>query len=162
MFEKMAQLSGITHGHVRSTMACWLYAMIVGELLEGKEAQESYEAPLNVFKHWSKGSIEGVHFDRITAGNIGELDEYEIMSSGYVIHSLEAALWCLLRHDNYADTVLEAVNLGDDTDTTAAIAGGLAGILYGRQGIPQKWIDTLARKDMVENVIQRFVEVCII
>jgi ADP-ribosyl-[dinitrogen reductase] hydrolase len=159
--EKVSQLSGMTHGHLRSTTACWLYAMIAGELLQGKEAQVAYEAPLAIFKRWVN-SKERVHFERITAGNIGELDEYEIMSSGYVIHSLEAALWCLLRHDNYADTVLEAVNLGDDTDTTAAIAGGLAGILYGRQGIPQKWIDTLARKDMVENVIQRFVEVCII
>lgn len=67
------------------------------------------------------------------------MDESEIQSSGYVIHSLEASLWCLLTTDNYHDAVLKAVNLGSDTDTTAAITGGLAVLVYGEDAIPQEW-----------------------
>ena len=68
---------------------------------------------------------------------------------------MEAALWCLLTPDSYADCVLKAVNLGDDTDTIAAIAGSLAGALYGIAAIPQEWLNTLLRKDYIETMCQR-------
>ncbi len=64
------------------------------------------------------------------------VDESEIKSSGYVVDSLEAAIWCLVTTDSFAECVLKAVNLGDDTDTVAAIAGGLAGLYYGYNAIP--------------------------
>ena len=78
---------------------------------------------------------------------LAALKEKEISSSGYVLHSLEASFWCVLNSTGYAETVLKAVNLGGDTDTTAAIAGGLAGLLYGFENIPEEWINVLARKD---------------
>jgi ADP-ribosyl-[dinitrogen reductase] hydrolase len=68
----------------------------------------------------------------------------QVGSSGYVAHSLEAALWCVGRTDTFRDAVLLAANLGDDADTTAAITGQLAGALYGASGIPQDWRDKLA------------------
>lgn len=73
-----------------------------------------------------------------------------------MVDTLEVALWCLLNNDNYADCVLKAVNLSDDTDTTAAVAGGLAGLLYGVDGIPGEWINALARKDWIFKLCDKF------
>ena len=70
--------------------------------------------------------------------------------SGYVIDTLVAALWCLLTTENYRECVLRAVNLGEDTDTVAAVAGGLAGIAWGLQAIPESWADCLARKAWID------------
>ena len=73
------------------------------------------------------------------------VSEDEIRASGYVIDSLEAAVWCLINTDSYRECMLKAVNLGDDTDTVAAIAGGLAGLFYGYDGIPKEWVEVLQR-----------------
>ena len=83
------------------------------------------------------------------------LTERHIKSSGYVVHTLEAALWCLLHHDTYAATVLAAVNLGDDADTTGAVAGGLAGLAYGEAAIPAEWLAVLARRAAIEELAAR-------
>jgi ADP-ribosylglycohydrolase len=84
------------------------------------------------------------------------LPENQIKSTGYVIDTLEASIWCLLTTDNYKDAVLKAVNLGDDTDTTGAVTGGLAGLYYGWYDIPDKWIESIARKNDIENLAHRF------
>ena len=89
-------------------------------------------------------------FDRLLNKNIYEFPEHEIKSSGYVLHSLEASCWCILRTETYEEAVLKAVNLGGDTDTTAAVTGGLAGLLYGYDAIPKNWIKHLARKQDIE------------
>lgn len=77
------------------------------------------------------------------------------MSDGYVVHTLEAAIWCLLTTDSYEECVLKAVNLGDDTDTTAAVAGGLAGALYGYDAIPEEWRNSLLRRDYIEELCEK-------
>ena len=79
--------------------------------------------------------------------------EDEIKSTGYVVDTLEASIWCILHTDNYKDCVLKAVNLGGDTDTIAAVAGGLAGIIYGYEDIPIKWINNLQRKDIIDSCL---------
>ena len=84
--------------------------------------------------------------------------EYDIKSGGYVVETLEAAIWCLLNTSNYADCVLKAVNLGDDADTTAAVVGGLAGIHYGFAAIPEKWISSLQKKEYVLDLYERFAD----
>lgn len=76
-----------------------------------------------------------------------------VKSDGYCEHTLEAALWCFLNTSSYADCVLAAVNLGDDTDTTAAVAGALAGVYYGFEAIPPKWIGQLRGKAVIEQCI---------
>jgi len=83
------------------------------------------------------------------------LPEDEIQSSGYVIHTLEASIWCLLTTSNYKDAVLKAVNLGSDTDTTAAVTGGLAGLLYCYDTIPAEWVKVLERRDDIEDLALR-------
>lgn len=82
----------------------------------------------------------------------------EIRGSGYVLHSLEASIWCLLNSDSYRECVLKAVNLGEDTDTTAAITGGLAGALYGYDNIPGKWRQTLIKREEIESDCDRMSE----
>ncbi len=80
----------------------------------------------------------------------------EIRSSGYVVDTLEAAIWCLLSTDDYRSAVLEAVNLGSDTDTTAAVAGGLAGLAYGMDAIPEEWLAALKKRDEIEKLCRDF------
>ncbi|MDY6901321.1 MAG: ADP-ribosylglycohydrolase family protein, partial [Cyanobacteriota bacterium] len=96
------------------------------------------------------------HFDKVFSGQISKLSIDEIQSGGYVIHTLEASLWCLLNSSSYSEAVLKAVNLGGDTDTTAAVTGGLAGIYYGIENIPQEWIERIARKQDIIDLAARF------
>ena len=77
-------------------------------------------------------------FERVLVGDISMVPEKEIYSSGYVVHSLEASLWSVLTTESYKEAVLRAVNLGEDTDTTGTITGGLAGLIYGFESIPPK------------------------
>jgi hypothetical protein len=86
-------------------------------------------------------------FHRIAEADIRSLPEGEIRSGGFVVNTLEAALWCFLTTDTYKDAVLKAVNLGDDTDTTAAVTGALAGLACGMDAIPSEWRETLALSD---------------
>ena len=87
---------------------------------------------------------------------IAELPESEIKSTGYIVDTLEAAVWCFINTDSYKDCVLKAVNLGGDTDTIASVAGGLAGIYYGRDSIPQEWRDAVIKKDEIAEIIASF------
>ena len=95
------------------------------------------------------------YFDRLLLGNIADLSEDDIFSDGYVLHTLEASIWCLMTTDNFKDAVLKAVNLGEDTDTTGAVTGGLAGLYYGFESIPQEWIKQLARFEDIEDLAQQ-------
>lgn len=98
--------------------------------------------------------LDGKSFDEATS----HLDDKpwegrcrdEVPSSGYVIHSLEAALWCMSSTDNFRDAVLLAANLGDDADTVAAITGQFAGATYGATGIPANWLAKLAWRERIE------------
>ena len=101
------------------------------------------------------GARELKLFGTILAEDIAKQDETAISSDGYVLHTLEAALWCLLNTNNYSDAVLKAINLGGDTDTTGCVTGGLAGLLYGYENIPQVWINEIARKNDIEDLCER-------
>ena len=92
----------------------------------------------------------GIGFDQFTIPK-----NVRVQSSGYVIHTLEASIWCLLTTDNYKEAVLKAVNLGQDTDTTGAVTGGLAGLLYGIDGIPANWVMQLARWKDIDDLAKR-------
>ena len=78
----------------------------------------------------------------------------DIKSDGYVVNTLEAALWCFLTTEDYCSCVLKAVNLGSDTDTTAAVAGGMAGLYYGKRSIPTEWIEALRNKDVIDELCE--------
>ncbi|MGI4832164.1 MAG: ADP-ribosylglycohydrolase family protein [Janthinobacterium lividum] len=151
----------VTHGHPRSTLGCFLYLLVARGLLQGLGPAGAYEQMQTLINEWLRSQAKGAVFyewpkyERVLSGSLPTLAESEISSSGYVVHTLEAALWCLLRHDTYAATVLAAVNLGDDTDTTGAVAGGLAGLAYGETAIPAEWRARLARRADVEALAGR-------
>lgn len=144
------EVAALTHNHVISISACSIYIEIAELLLEGKD--RSYIVDLLT-------GVEGIvmpEFNRLS--NIHILQRAEIKSSGYVVDTLEAALWCFSNTDSYTDCVLTAVNLGDDTDTVAAVAGGLAGIYYGcggENGIPDKWIAQIPRHDWIKDLCEK-------
>lgn len=158
-FNRTKQVSSITHGHIRSVMACFYYLEFARQIIEGRGKFEIYENLQKMlpsfFAEMGIEPSEIVHFDRILKANITDLPLSEIRSGGYVIETFEACIWCLLTTDNYKDAVLKAVNLGHDTDTTAAVTGGLAGLLYGFNGIPKAWVDKLARKGDIQDLVQR-------
>ena len=155
-FERTRRVSSITHGHIRAVMACFYYLEFAKQLIEGKSKFEIYNnLQLSIPTFFEKMGISGseiAHFDRLLKANIADLPLSEIRSGGYVIETIEASIWCLLTTDNYKDAVLKAVNLGHDTDTTAAVTGGLAGLLYGFDAIPKEWIEKLARMEEIEQL----------
>lgn len=161
----MDEASRLTHAHPRSRLACVYFALVVSELLRsaGAGAREAVAAATDRLAPLAEGGSlpadlvsELPSLDRIVSGRLHTLAEAEIQSSGYVVHTLEAALWCLCTSNSYRECVLKAVNLGDDTDTTACVAGGLAGLLWGADAIPREWSSALADQDTVERVISAF------
>ena len=141
------EISSLTHAHEISKRACRLYVGTAEQLLKGR--------PISYCLDYS--GIWVKEFDRIP--KIYKLNRDEIKSTGYVVDTLEAALWCVYHTSSYRDCVLTAVNLGGDTDTIAAVAGGLAGIIYGcggESGIPDEWIAQIARKDWISDLCERF------
>ena len=95
------------------------------------------------------------HFKRLRSADFASMGEDQIRSSGYVVDTLEASVWCLLNTTSYRDCILKAVNLGEDTDTVAAVAGGLAGLAYGKDSIPEEWRDIAARRDLIDELCQK-------
>lgn len=143
--------SALTHAHERSIMGCYIYGYCLSFLL--KEA--SRENLLKAIKFAGEDLDylpEFEHYKRIFDSDFFNLKREEIKSTGYVVNTLEAALWCLVNTHSYKECVLTAVNLGDDTDTVAAIAGSLAGALYGYDSIPKEWLNTLIKRDYIENM----------
>lgn len=154
-------VSSITHGHIRSVIACFYYLEYARLLLQGQDKFTAYQAIKQpVAAHLRSIAVAPYEislFGRLLEDDVYKLREADIKSSGYVLHTLEAAMWCLLTTDNYSDAVLKAVNLGEDTDTTGAVTGGLAGLLYGAGNIPADWLEALARRDDIENLAERMV-----
>jgi ADP-ribosyl-[dinitrogen reductase] hydrolase len=151
VYEMVKEVSSITHAHFRSVLSCYIYVQLALFVLEGNDIATSYkkmQETVNAFIEQQQfGKEEVALFDNILKINIASKAEDDIHSTGYVLHTLEASLWCLLTTTNYADAVLKAVNLGGDTDTTACVTGGLAGLYYGYDGIPNEWVNQIARKD---------------
>jgi ADP-ribosylglycohydrolase len=149
-------VSSITHGHIRSVIACFYYLEFARLLIKGVNKWDSYiqlKSVIPVYLRQLEINPEEIKlFDRLLREDIFLLPEEEIYSSGYVLHTLEASVWSLLTTSHYKEAVLKAVNLGEDTDTTGAVTGGLAGLAYGHETIPKNWIDQLARKEDIKEL----------
>jgi ADP-ribosylglycohydrolase len=158
--DRMEKVSAITHGHARSQMACVLYGLVIRQLLLGCQPRPALESARAEFTGWYDRSVEFSRFRHILEDDLISLPEGEIVSTGYVLHTLHASLWCLLTTRNFQDCVLKAVNLGGDTDTTGCVAGGLAGVAYGMNSIPADWIGQLARKGDVDCLFHEFADMC--
>lgn len=154
----VAELSSLTHGHRRSQLACIVYVELARQLLEGANPAEAYRRTALELAARFADEEEAARFQRILSGGVGSMLVSEVPSSGYVVDTLEAALWSLLVSSSYQETVLRAVNLGGDTDTTASVAGGLAGLYYGAEAIPEEWLSVLARRTDIEDLADRLAE----
>ena len=128
-------------------------------LLEGLSKIEAYQKTrINIQILWKEIDFsldEHIHFNRMIQNDISSLEKNQINSSGYVIDSLEASLWCFLKTNSFEEAILTAVNLGRDTDTIGAITGGLAGLFYGRKQMPEHWIVSLARMEDILDLGER-------
>lgn len=141
--------SALTHGHILSILGCEIYVAYAEMIIAEKDKHEALTDAMKEIPF---------AYDFRELDKIGSRKRNEIKSSGYVVDTLEAALWCFLNTETYKDCVLTAVNLGEDTDTVAAVAGGLAGIYYGKGGevgIPEIWIDKIARKDWIKEICDK-------
>ncbi|MBN3939251.1 MAG: ADP-ribosylglycohydrolase family protein [Nostoc sp.] len=159
LLARVHDVSAITHAHARSQMACGIYISIAVALLEGADPQTAYlQALQDIQTIYSVREflLEKPHFGRVFSGEIAKIPVEEINSGGYVIDTLESSLWCLLNSSSYSEAVLKAVNLGGDSDTTAAVTGGLAGIYYGVENIPRQWMNQIARRQDIIYLAERF------
>lgn len=170
--ESIHQITGLTHNHLRSHIASGLYYFMaraivrglsentdleVADTADGSLLQELLQQGLKegfTYYEAEESNREQLSFyDRtrdLTA--FEEVDASDIRSSGYVVHSFEAAVWCLITTGDFSECLLKAVNLGEDTDTVAAIAGGLAGLYYGYDGIPADWLEVIVNRDLIEAI----------
>ncbi|WGD33553.1 ADP-ribosylglycohydrolase family protein [Olleya sp. YS] len=159
-FDCVWEVSALTHGHIRSAISCLIYLKFAEYLMKNFSIKEAYVAMQKDIKQFFVDedilSSEINHFKRLINNDISLLNETDIKSDGYVISTLEASFWCLLKTNSYLDVVFKAINLGDDTDTTATVVGGIAGLVYGLETIPNQWIDSLARKNDIINLCEAF------
>jgi ADP-ribosylglycohydrolase len=160
MVEGVGAASALTHGHVRARLCCAWHAMIAAGLLAMRPVAEGLGVAAAALGDRVPPEERAV-FAPLIDGSFLYLPREEVRSDGYVVSTLTAALWCLHRRAGFAEAVLEAVNLGGDTDTTAAVTGGLAGLRSGLTGIPQAWIACLPRSAKVLGLAERFADACL-
>lgn len=148
--------SALTHAHVRARLCCAYHALLVRAiLLEDATLPDAMAYASETL--WPRvPESEHEVLSPILTGAIVERDEDEVESSGYVVHTLGASLWCCARNDDYRSAVLAAVNLGGDADTTGAVTGGVAGVIHGLAAIPAEWLDALESVDRVRSIARRF------
>lgn len=159
--EKIHKISEITHTHPRALIGCGIFSLLIRELIEATDKAKALNSAINLAVEYystnDKFKEDLNSYIRIISDELLELTEDDIYSSGYVVHTLEAAIWSFMTADNTKDILLKAVNLGLDTDTTGTVAGGLAGLFYGIETIPQEWLNTLSKKDDIDKIIDAFV-----
>lgn len=148
--------SALTHAHDRSKVGCGIYACILTALLDRPE-KSAIRTALARAEEYYRTHAEIKHYQPLFSDGFADTDVAKIKSGGYVVDTLKAAVWCLLTTDSYWECVLKAVNLGDDTDTVAAVAGGLAGALYGYDAIPHEWLSVLKREPYIEELCEKAV-----
>ena len=142
-----ADSSRTTHPAVECVEACGAYGRLIAAAIEGASRTELYVLAADLAEQVTNPDLA-----TILRGSYRVKERDEISSSGYVLHSLEAALWALARTDDFLEGALLAVNLGDDADTVGAIYGQLTGALYGRSGIPENWRNRLHDVGMIEDL----------
>ncbi|WP_395743194.1 ADP-ribosylglycohydrolase family protein [Prosthecobacter sp.] len=153
---RISQASVITHGHPRSQMACVFHGLVVRGLVRGANPQSALANAQADFQRLYADEEELGTFRDLLHSDLASRPEIHIHSSGYVIDTLTASLWCLLSTTSFSDCVLKAVNLGDDTDTTGCVAGGLAGLHYGFDAIPAEWRLALPRQQDLKILVGQF------
>ncbi len=162
-YEAVRAVSAVTHAHPWSVCACCLQIQMLDALAHGADPAGAYTILRREFAAYAPFFDQDTlgRYARVLQDDIRLLAMSDIRSSAFVVDTLEAGLWCLMTTESFSGAVLKAVNLGLDTDTTAAVTGALAGLYYGWQAIPGAWIQSLyAHQGIseVQDVVRRFVE----
>lgn len=149
------EVSSLTHGHNISKLGCYIYVRFVIALLQGKSKEDAYTFIQRLdYSMYDEYSIK--KYDRILNANIKDFTIDEISSKGYIVDTLECSLWILMNAKNYKEVIISSTNIGNDTDTIGAIAGSMAGIVYGINSIPKSWLNKLLRKDYLIDLALKF------
>lgn len=158
-FRIVREVSSITHSHIRSIIGCFFVVEFIINLLKIKDKCNAYAETQNIVRDYlhliNIKTSEIELYNRILFDDISRIPQEDIYSSGYILHTLEASLWSFLTTENFKDAVLKAVNLGDDADTIGSVTGGLAGIYYGFEQIPSEWIETLVKREKIDELCFR-------
>lgn len=162
LFEQSCAASAVTHAHPRSQLGCGIATILGRYLLAGFSLSESLPKTKRTLMKLTEGKEELAaqlgFYQSIFQPNFAAFPENSISSREYVVDTLEAGVWCLLNTSSLAEAILRAANLGGDADTTAAVTGALGGIIYGLDSIPKEWLATLAKREEIETIIERFYE----
>lgn len=156
IFEIVKNTSSITHAHDQSILGCYIYVNYLLKLIETNDLLISYEYIkfLNYKNYFSNEIID--LYQRILKNDIYKYSLEEIKSSGYVIHTLEAVLWVALNTKNFQESIITAINLGEDTDTVGAIVGSITGIKYGFESMPIEWVNEIKKLDYIYSLIEKW------
>ncbi len=153
--EYVHQATALTHNHMRAKIASGIYYFMISAVLNQKgNLQNKLQNGINEAKEFYKSEPEWNYYKRLkNLSQFAKCKENEIKSTGYVVDSLEAAIWSILNGDTFEESLIIAVNLGDDTDTIGAIAGGLAALHYSYENICKEWKDVIIK-------LEEIIELC--
>lgn len=165
----MASLSSmLTHGSLNCMGSCIYLSRLICGALNGVSKEEILNPDFFMKNKFVQGVLNNTHKQDlqdftpevidIAKGSYKTKTEGQIKSTGYVIHTLEAALWCFYTTNTFEEGCIKAVNLGDDTDTVGAVYGQLAGAYYGLDAIPKRWINKIAFPDLIIEVADKLFE----
>ena len=158
------QISALTHNHLRSKMACGIYYFMVSNIIEGEgrlteRLQNGVDDAVRFYHGDIVNYVELAYYTRLFhLDEFAKCHEDTIKSSGYVVDSLEAAVWSLITTETLEEALLKAVNLGDDSDTVGAIAGGLAALYYGYENVPDVWKENIIKEEEIVTLCESMEE----
>lgn len=153
-----AESSKTTHGARTCLDACRYFGGLLVGAVQGGSKEELLSQRFAPLEHFWERTPLCPEIDEVACGSYKRKDPPAIAGTGYVVQSLEAALWAFDRSSSFQEGCLLAVNLGDDADTTGAVYGQLAGAYYGAEGIPQAWRECLAQADQIQHLAEELYE----
>ncbi|MBR4719543.1 MAG: ADP-ribosylglycohydrolase family protein [Lachnospiraceae bacterium] len=152
------EVSGLTHNHLRAKIACGLYYFCTCSVLDNSGSlcdrlQIGMNNGFSFYENDLSNRVELAYYGRLRDLSLfSSTEEDSIKSTGHVVDTLEAAIWSLITTKSFEECELKAVNLGGDTDTIGAVAGGIAGLFYGYEAIPKAWLDVIKRREWLESI----------
>lgn len=153
--ELAGESSRTTHQHPLTIDACRYMAGVIIGALKGISKEEILSKRYCPIPGYWEGNKLSFEIDEVACGSFKEKNPPEIRGSGFVVKSLEAALWAFYNSEDFQEGCLKAVNLGEDADTTGAVYGQIAGAFYGENGIPDGWIKKLAKYNLISDLADK-------
>ena len=155
-YEIVKSVSSLTHSHKIAILGCFIYVIFMKYIFSGKSIKEAYELTIK-YKYYRYAGIRATsYYSRLLSGKLDKAEEKDINTSGFILDTLEAVFWVALKSKNYEDSIINAVKLGRDVDTTAALVGSITGFVYGN--IPERWVEKVKKLDYLLEIIDDYEE----